>query len=202
MKESAEFGESSHSLRGKKSVCSSRKLKNSEATAKVLAERTPYPELSVQSSQSKLQEKSNVKKAKVAGPEVDTRKQRKPDVKDNVGHDNPGGFFKPQPSGHRGHRKSHDQNMTCDKGVRTSTLGCRTFSHTNDSDVRTSTLAYKRRVFTCSAHRLPDGREKIILLHYGHPLGSREDSRNMVVRRRKGGDIYVEESPEDCCTIL
>ena len=110
MKESAEFGESSHSLRGKKSVCSSRKLKNSEATAKVHAERTPYPELSVQSSQSKLQEKSNVKKAKVAGPEVDTRKQRKPDVKDNVGHDNPGGFFKPQPSGHRGHRKWIQEN--------------------------------------------------------------------------------------------
>ena len=159
-------------------------------------QRTPYPDVL---PPSKLQEKASFKKPKVAGPEVNTRNQRKPDVKDNVRQDDCSDFFKPQPSGHRGHRKSNDHNMTCDRGICSSSIGYGTFSRTNHSDVRTSTLAYKRPVFTYSIHRLPDGREKMTMLHYGHPLGSCNKCRNMVVRRRKGGDIYAEE---DCCTIL
>ena len=162
-------------------------------------QRTPYPDVL---PPSKLQEKTSVKKPKVAGPEVNTRKRRKPDVMENAGDDVCSGFFKHQPSGHRGHRKSHDQNMTCDRGVRSSALCYNTFSHTNHSDVRTSTLAYKRRAFTLGFHRLRDGREKIIFLHYDHPLRSCEECRNMVVRQTKDGDLYVKETQGDCCTIL
>ena len=161
--------------------------------------RMPYPDAL---SPSKLQEKASVKKSKVAGPEVNTRKQRKPDVKENAGHDDCSGFFKHQPSTHRGHRKSNGRSMTCDRGVHSSSLGYGTFPRANHSDIRTLKLAYKRPVFTYSVCRLPDGREKIILLHFGHPLGCCEECRSMVVRRTMGGDMYAEKSQEDCCTIL
>ena len=200
MKESAEFREGSDSLRGKKSVCSSRKLENSEVTGKVHSKKTPYPESSVQSSPSKLQEKTSDKKPKVAGPEVKTRKQRKPDEKENLGHGGCREFFKDQPLGYGGHRKSHNHNITCDRGVRSSSLGYDTFPRTYHSDARTSKLAHKRPVFTLGIRKLSDGLEEI--LHYGHPLGSCEECRSIVVRRKEGGDMYVEESRGKLCNIM
>ena len=162
-------------------------------------QRTPHPDAL---SPSKLQEKVSTKKPKVAGPEVNARKHRRPDAKENVGHDDCGDFLKGQPSGHRRHRKSHNQNKTCDRGVRSSSLGYGTFSRTYHSDARASKFAHKLPVFTLDIHKLSDGREEITILHYGHPLRCCEECRNMKPRQTKDGEFYVEDGQRDCCTIL
>jgi hypothetical protein len=160
--------------------------------AKVSSKKTSYPEPSVQSS---------LTKPDVAGPEVNVQTSRKPDMNERYydGRD----FFRGHESDRRGHRRSHDLNITCDKGVRSSFLSYNTSLR---SDVRHPTPRYnaqnKRREFTFSFYKMRNGREGMNLHHYGHELGSCQDCRNIKVRKSKDGKLYVEHHEEGFCNIL
>ena len=177
-------------------------LEGSEVDSK----KTRYQKPSVQSSPSKLNERkaSRVRKSKAAGPEANAEKYRQPNVRGNQGHDDCKDFFQNKASGSRGHRKSHDQNLTCEIGVRSSSIYDNTFLRTDRRHLRIPKPRHRGKYelspFTYSVYELPDGREGMTLLHHGHSLGSCGECRTMVVRQKANGELYADETQADCCS--
>ncbi len=131
---------------------------------------------------------------------MNVQTNRKPDMKKRYydGRD----FFRGHESDRRGHRRSHNQNTTCDKSVHSSFLSYNTSPR---SEVRHARPRYnaqnKRREFTFSFYKMPNGRDGMNLHHYDHELGSCQDCRNTKVRKSKDGKLYAERY-EVGCTIL
>ncbi|CAB4027656.1 Hypothetical predicted protein [Paramuricea clavata] len=173
-------------IRANKAV-SSQMIEGAEVTAKVQSKKMTRPEPSVRSDFTR--------------PEID----KKSKGKSNTEYDGSAAFFNRQKSDRQGHRKPLQQDTTCD-GVRS----YYTFPP-GHSEVRPPKprhhAKHERPAFTYSFYPLPDGREGVELKHHGHPLGSCEDCRNIIVRQRRDGKIkmYVEHrqgEPECCCCIL
>ena len=194
-------------LKGQESVRGSRKLEDSEVTAEVRAKRTSHPEPSVRSSPSKPKEReaSKVRKSKAARAEANAKKYRQPNVRENEGHDDYEDFFPNKASGARGHGKSHDQSVTSETGVRSSSVYDNTFLRTDRSHLRIPKprhrAKYELSPFTYSYFQRPDGKEGMTLLHYGHSLGSCGECRTMRVRQRENAEIYAE-TPGKSCNIM